>query len=72
MTAEINKSKDKLMENFEWEDGKIGFELNFKVLKNISSEKRISPKGEAVGAPREKEENFNYESFKLNLSPLRC
>jgi hypothetical protein len=60
------------MENVEWKDGQIGVELKFKVLKNFSSKKRISPNGEAAADPSEKEENFNYESFKLNLSPLRC
>ncbi len=63
---------DRLMEKVEWRDGEIGVELRFKVLKNIPSKKRISPNGEEVGSPSEKEENFNYESFKLNLSPLKC
>jgi hypothetical protein len=63
---------DKLMGNFEWDDGKIGLELKFKVLKNSSRKKEISPNGEPGVGFQEKEENFKYESFKLNLSPLRC
>ena len=50
----------------------FGFEFKFKVLKNSSCKKRISPSGEARDSDRDEEENFNYESFKLNLSPLRC
>ncbi len=49
---------DKLMGNFEWDDGKIGLELKFKVLKNSSCKKRISPNGEPVVGFQEKEENF--------------
>ena len=47
------------MGNFEWDDGKIGLELKFKVLKNSSCKKIISPSGGTRDSHRDEEEILN-------------